>query len=201
MPKVSPEYRDERRAHILAAARRCFLRDGFHETSMRDLVAEAGMSSGAVYRYFDSKDAVMAAIAEENLDEIVAIVRESAEHGRHGVGAVLAAALEFVGARQAADGFGAIALHVWSEALRNPALAARLRDSFDAAGHALAEIARAGSAAGAESSPDDLASVLLCVLPGYLLQATIRGGDAVRGIPDAVRALFPRDAGAPSDLQ
>src|ERR1700758_1168029 len=110
MPKVSAQYRDERRAHILAAARRCFVRDGFHQTSMQDLVREAGMSSGAVYRYFDSKDAMILAIAEENLDEIAAI-----------------------------------ALVVWSEALRNPALAARLRESFDAAGEALAETARTSS--------------------------------------------------------
>jgi TetR/AcrR family transcriptional regulator, transcriptional repressor of aconitase len=181
----------------MAAARRCFVRDGFHETSMQDLVREAGMSSGAVYRYFDSKDAVILAIAEENLDEVVTIVRESVEHDRCGVGAALAAALEFVAARHADDGFGAIALLVWSEALRNPALAARLRQSFDAAGRTLAEIARAGSAAPAEPAPEALANVLLCVLPGYLLQVTLRGGDAVKAIPGAVRTLWPIDADTP----
>ena len=133
MPKVSAQYRDERRAHILAAARRCFVRDGFHQTSMQDLVREAGMSSGAVYRYFASKDAMIVAIAEENLDQIVAIVQESVQHGAD-LGGALAAALEFVSARHAEDGFAAIALVVWSEALRNSALAARLQESFDAAG-------------------------------------------------------------------
>jgi TetR/AcrR family transcriptional regulator, transcriptional repressor of aconitase len=191
VPKISAQYRDERRAHILAAARRCFVRDGFHQTSMQDLVREAGMSSGAVYRYFASKDAMIVAIAEENLDQIVAIVQESVEHGAD-LGAALASALEFVSARHAEDGFAAIALVVWSEALRNPALAARLQESFDAAGEALAETARAGApTATVVLTPDVLAKTLLCVLPGYLLQVAIRGADAVAPIPDAVRELFP----------
>jgi TetR/AcrR family transcriptional regulator, transcriptional repressor of aconitase len=191
VPKVSAQYRDERRAHILAAARRCFVRDGFHQTSMQDLVREAGMSSGAVYRYFPSKDAMIVAIAEENLDQIVAIVRESVAHGAD-VGAALAAALEFASSRHTDDGFAAIALVVWSEALRNPALAVRLRESFDQAGEVLAQTARAGSPTGTELAPDLLAKTLLCVLPGYLLQVAIRGADAVASIPDAVRELFPQ---------
>ncbi|HYB39615.1 MAG TPA: TetR/AcrR family transcriptional regulator [Mycobacterium sp.] len=192
MPKVSPQYRDERRAQILGAARRCFVRDGFHQTSMQDLVREAGMSSGAVYRYFDSKDAMIVAIAEENLDQVVTIVRESVEHGAT-VGAALASALEYVSARHADEGFGAIALLVWSEALRNPTLAVRLREAFDAAGEALTQIARASSVTGSELAPEALTNMLLCVLPGYLLQVTIRGADAVKTVPDAVRALIPTD--------
>jgi AcrR family transcriptional regulator len=189
VPKVSAQYRDERRAHILAAARRCFVRDGFHQTSMQDLVREAGMSSGAVYRYFTSKDAMIIAIAEENLDQIVEIVRESVAHGAD-LGAALAAALDFASSRHADDGFAAIALVVWAEALRNPALAVRLRESLDQAAEALAQTARAGSPGSAELAPDTLAKTLLCVLPGYLLQLAIRGADAVAPIPAAVRELF-----------
>jgi TetR/AcrR family transcriptional regulator, transcriptional repressor of aconitase len=191
VPKVSAQYRDERRAHILEAARRCFVRDGFHQTSMQDLVREAGMSSGAVYRYFPSKDAMIVAIAEENLDQIVAIVRDSVAHGAD-LGAALGAALEFASSRHADDGFAAIALVVWSEALRNPALAARLRESFDEAGAALTDTARS-SPTNTKLAPDALAKLLLCVLPGYLLQVAIRGPDAVAPIPDAVRELFPSD--------
>jgi TetR/AcrR family transcriptional regulator, transcriptional repressor of aconitase len=157
---------------------------------MQDLIREAGMSSGAVYRYFTSKDSMIVAIAEENLDQIVAIVQESVQHGDD-LGAVLAAALEFLSARHADDGFAAIALIVWSEALRNPALAARLQESFDAAGEALAETARASSSTRTKLAPDVLAKALMCVLPGYLLQIAIGGADAVAPIPDAVRELFP----------
>src|ERR1700761_4112436 len=119
---------------------------------MQDLVREAGMSAGAVYRYFASKDAMIIAIAENNLDQIVAIVRESVAHGAD-LGSALAAALEFASSRHADDGFAAIALVVWSEALRNPALATRLRESFDEAGAALTETARSLPTS-AELAPD-----------------------------------------------
>jgi AcrR family transcriptional regulator len=190
VPKISAQYRDERRAHILAAARRCFVRDGFHQTSMQDLVREADLSSGAVYRYFASKDAMIVAIAEDNLDQVVAIVQESVQHGAD-LGAALAAALEFVSVRHAEDGFAAIALVVWAEALRNPALAARLQETFDAAGEALAETAKADAPTAAALTPQVMAETVLCVLPGYLMQLAIRGADAVAPIPDAVRELFP----------
>ena len=52
MPKVSDAHRAARRRQILDAARRRFVRNGFHATSMQDIFAEAGLSAGAVYRYF-----------------------------------------------------------------------------------------------------------------------------------------------------
>ena len=56
---------DERRSHILDAARTCFSRSGFHRTSMQEICAEAKMSPGGLYRYFASKDAIIEAIAQE----------------------------------------------------------------------------------------------------------------------------------------
>ena len=47
----------DRRARILDAAERCFVRSGFHRTTMQDVAAEAGMSPGNLYRYFASKEA------------------------------------------------------------------------------------------------------------------------------------------------
>jgi AcrR family transcriptional regulator len=185
MPKVTQEYRDERRAHILAAARRCFVRDGFHQTSMQALVSEAGLSSGAVYRYFPSKDAMIEAIAEQNLEEVTAVLRDSLASGLS-VGDAMACVLRHVGARHAEDGFAAIALLVWSEALRNPALAARLQACNKTAARALSEKHPAGRV----PSPEALADLLLCVLPGYLMQLAIRGPDALDAIPATVEALI-----------
>jgi hypothetical protein len=82
---------------------------------------------------------------------------------------------------------------VWSEALRNPALALRLRESMEAATNTLAEADRASSVRDAELAPELLANTLMCVLPGYRLQLTMRGADAVKAIPNTVRALVPID--------
>src|ERR1700744_2230684 len=129
MPKVTQQYRDARRDQILGAARRCFLRDGFHSASMQDLFAEAGLSAGAVYRYFASKDEVIVAIAEENMREVLATVHElaSGTPGRS-LAEVMAGLMALVRARDAADDLGSMAVLVWAEALRNPALARQLRE-------------------------------------------------------------------------
>src|SRR3569833_792948 len=63
MPRVSDDHLERRRQQILDAARRCFLRKGFHLTSMQDVFAESGLSAGAVYRYFKSKNEIITAIA------------------------------------------------------------------------------------------------------------------------------------------
>ena len=63
MPRVSEEHVTARREQILEAARACFRRNGLHNTSMQDRIHEAGLSVGAVYRYFKSKDEIINAIA------------------------------------------------------------------------------------------------------------------------------------------
>src|SRR5215831_13216405 len=76
LPKVSPMRRanvqahSDRRAEILSAAQRCFVRAGFHGASMQDICAEAGMSPGNLYRYFPSKEALIAGIAERDRAEV-----------------------------------------------------------------------------------------------------------------------------------
>lgn len=61
----------DRRAEILDAAERCFARAGFHRASMQDICTEAGMSPGNLYRYFPSKEALIAGICERNRADAV----------------------------------------------------------------------------------------------------------------------------------
>src|SRR3954454_10042846 len=60
----------DRRDEILEAAERCFVRAGFHQTSMQEICAEAGMSAGNLYRYFPSKEAIISGIAERDRAEL-----------------------------------------------------------------------------------------------------------------------------------
>src|ERR1700742_4519168 len=97
MPKRSQEYRDARREQILSAAKRCFVRNGFHETSMQDLFAEAGLSAGAVYRYSASKDEVILAIAQENMSEVMTLISDlPADPKRDGIAATLSPVLDLL---------------------------------------------------------------------------------------------------------
>src|SRR5215468_392665 len=70
MPRVSEAHLAARRQQILDAARTCFMRNGFHQTSMQDVIAEADLSVGAVYRYFKSKNDLVEAIAGQYAEQI-----------------------------------------------------------------------------------------------------------------------------------
>lgn len=69
MPKLKPEVQSARRERILDAAEQCFARMGFHRTTMHDICKEAGVSAGAVYVYFGSKEALIAGICERDRAE------------------------------------------------------------------------------------------------------------------------------------
>lgn len=64
------ELEKNRKAEILAAAGRCFVRAGLHAASMRQICAEANLSAGAVYNYFPSKEAIIEGLADQERDEI-----------------------------------------------------------------------------------------------------------------------------------
>ena len=66
MRRPNTQRQADRRTGILDAAEHCFARSGFHQTSMQEICAEAGMSPGNLYRYFPSKEAIIAAIAERD---------------------------------------------------------------------------------------------------------------------------------------
>ena len=68
-----PDHKQEQRKRILDAAMVCFGRDGFHGASMQKICAEAGMSPGALYRYFPSKESIIAAIVEGERSERLAM--------------------------------------------------------------------------------------------------------------------------------
>lgn len=65
VPRPAKDLRDQlRRDQIIAAARSCVVRHGFHGATMAEIAAAAGMSVGQIYRYFCSKEAIVHAIVE-----------------------------------------------------------------------------------------------------------------------------------------
>ncbi len=65
-----------RRRQVLEAASLCFRRHGFHACSMAQISGEAGMSVGHIYRYFTGKEALIAAIVREDVEEILQEIDE-----------------------------------------------------------------------------------------------------------------------------
>ncbi len=94
MPKLKPETLEARRQQILDAAEACFASAGFHRTTMQDICGRAGLSAGAVYSHFESKEDLIAGIAEREAssfadklacaaaksDDLLAALEDIAEH-------------------------------------------------------------------------------------------------------------------------
>ncbi|AOO79758.1 TetR/AcrR family transcriptional regulator [Bosea vaviloviae] len=115
----------ERHIRILDAAESVFARAGFHAATMHDVAVEAGMSPGNLYRYFASKDAIIAGMAERDRAQIAADFTQLDP-----AGAVLDQ-LEDLGRRhmiQKPREKAIIALQIWAEAARNPAMASMCAD-------------------------------------------------------------------------
>lgn len=76
MPKITPAHEQHRRAQILAAAMTCFARQGYHATSMDDVVRESGLSVGAIYSYFPSKEDLFLALSDDRANQTLAHLNE-----------------------------------------------------------------------------------------------------------------------------
>ncbi|MFN7128043.1 MAG: TetR/AcrR family transcriptional regulator [Brevundimonas sp.] len=65
----------ERRQTLIDAARALFVKQGFHQTGMAELAAASGIKMGQIYRDFDSKDDIIAAICEQDISLLLSDVR------------------------------------------------------------------------------------------------------------------------------
>jgi AcrR family transcriptional regulator len=74
MPRITPAVRTERRQAIIEAAWRCAARKGFADLTVDEVCAAAGVSKGAFYGYFDSKQALLLALLEEDAAFLDAIM-------------------------------------------------------------------------------------------------------------------------------
>lgn len=63
MPKVTEEHKERRRQEILEGAKRCFARYGYEGATVAKLEEEVGLSRGAIFNYFESKEALFLAVA------------------------------------------------------------------------------------------------------------------------------------------
>jgi AcrR family transcriptional regulator len=69
---------DERRAELLEAARKLFVRDGFADVSVSRIVRDIGVAQGTFYYYFDSKEAVLDALVQAHVQEVAVRLAEVA---------------------------------------------------------------------------------------------------------------------------
>jgi len=167
MPRLTERTRDARRRQILDAARRRFARNGFHATSMHDIFTEAGLSAGAVYSHFSGKDEIVAAIA----DEVIDAVTEALAPATAGDPPSLDDLFEHLFTTLQRANVDTIAITVWAEAVRDPALGRRLSTRYRRMRHQLTELVAAHQRRGtidSQTSASAVAEVLTALGPAFL---------------------------------
>ena len=184
MPRVTAAHEQEVRDRIVAAASRVFGQKGYHNSTIADVCRESGLSVGAIYTYFPSKDALFRQscdlIAARGLDDLAARlagVTTTLERIRIAIGLYVETIDEYAGAP------GQVSLiQAWAEADREPGvremLAAR-RERLVGAGQLLLRQGMASGELPAWLDVDAVTRGFLALLDGLLLQR-IEAGAAYR---------------------
>lgn len=174
MPKVSQEHLDARRTQILDAATDCFAQQGFHATTMQDVLSRSGLSAGAVYRYFRGKNDLVAAVAERVLAGAHAhlepvLLAESVPTPADAVHGVVAA----IDPDGEHDRPLRMAVQVWGEALRDENLARLAGSGYGEIRALFVRYAERAIDAGLLPAGTDATaagSAYFSLVPGYMLQ-------------------------------
>jgi TetR/AcrR family transcriptional regulator, repressor for uid operon len=175
MSQLQTDSVPDRRSQILEAALVCFAKHGFHQASMHDISAEAGISVGLIYRYFENKEAVISAMAARHKEEI----QQMLERARQAPS--LLESLEILFTAHCCENeprlISAFVVDLYAEASRNPHVADLVRDVLETAMNGVRGlIARAPEAQdiGNNLTPDDLAELIFAVARGMLMLDVLR---------------------------
>ena len=175
MSQPQIESSPDRRTQILDAALVCFAKRGLHQASMHDISAEAGISVGLIYRYFENKDAVISAMADRHKNEI----HEVLERARQAPSLLESLEILFTAhcCEDAPQVVSAFVVDLYAEASRNPHVADLVRDVLQTAMAGVTElISRAPEAQNTMRglSPSEMAELIFAVARGMLMLDVLR---------------------------
>jgi TetR/AcrR family transcriptional repressor of uid operon len=190
---------DARCRQVLDAAALCFAQNGFHGTSMTELARAAGMSVGHIYHYFDSKEALIAALVDSELrkqlarfetlrqqDDVLQALVDGAEEG-------LAARLDPTQA--------GLRLEILAEAGRNPKIAAVVQAADDATRRTLRDVvAKALPGSVPARALDARVELVIAIFEGMMIRAVrhpaLDRAGVLAALKPAIRHILAPDRGA-----
>ena len=190
--KADPALAENRRREILDAAGRCFVRRGLHATSMREILAESRLSTGAVYNYFDSKEAIIEAMAARERLEIseLAAYLETATDPRTAILEAVAAIIDECSADDAR-----LSVEMLAEGSRNDRVKAAivqndtaLRDAFLAA---IKRGQRDGQIA-SDMAPTALLEAIVAIYEGFIGRMAFDSSTNRGKLVSAARSVLQR---------
>jgi AcrR family transcriptional regulator len=172
----------DRRSQILEAALVCFAKRGFHQASMHDISAEAGISVGLIYRYFENKEAVISAMADCHKQEIAEVLERARQ------APTLLESLEILFTAHCTENeprvLSAFVVDLYAEASRNPRVADLVRGVLETAMAGVTElISRAPEAQNTARglSATELAELIFAVARGMLMLDVLQPQEMTAG--------------------
>ncbi len=196
LPKVSEEYLNSQRSRILSAAVETFAQLGFQQATIQDICKRAGISHGALYRYFLSKEALVEATAEKLRQDFMGGFEQAATQDKsfaEVLDSLAPGSYEWIKA-PGASMYLAISVQWWAEATANEAMRAPLVEGFfDVWRDALANIIERAQIRGevrADIEPTALARVFLSIYYGLVLQKALDPSVDVSAYEHATSALY-----------
>jgi AcrR family transcriptional regulator len=194
MPKITDLQRETRRQQILDAARRCFSRDGFHNTTTADIVRESGVSQGTLYVYFTTKDDIILALADDRhqAEAFVSALAQSEQDPIEGLAVLLELHGDSLVDRHRLDA-RRVGVQGWAEALRNPVVHDSISRNIATVRQEIAGLIARGQAAGqirAEVEPLAVAQVLIALFQGLTLSAALHGDAELAGVGVVIRDMI-----------
>jgi TetR/AcrR family transcriptional repressor of uid operon len=165
----------DRPTQILDAAVACFAKRGFHQASMHDISAEAGISVGLIYRYFQNKEAVISAMADRHKSQIQEILERArqAPNLRESLETLFTAHCGETEPQVTA----AFVVDLFAEASRNTHVAELVSDVCDTAMAGVTDlIARSPEARSSDLTPREMAELIFAVNDGMLLRGVLNVG-------------------------
>lgn len=200
MRTVNPQKAEIRKREILEAAKSCFEQKGFHATTMAEICTRANISPGALYRYFDSKEAIIESMSQEN--------------SFRAIEAFETALLEIRAGRDFADAFnelldgiianycnrehGAMAAELIAEAMRNQTFADGCSRAYFELHQKLIAIIDCGQdicAVSKNINANEASTMIMAAIDGLVLRLAFCGDISTENTSDWLKNMFMRYLG------
>jgi AcrR family transcriptional regulator len=171
-----------RKIKILEAAVTCFLEKGYHQTGVRDIVGQAGISLGNLYNHFKGKEAILVFIAEIEGQELSAFIDRLS--GNDDPRIRLEWFIQKYAVYVALPENALLGVEILTEALRNPTIADVFGRNRDQLITALADCLTQGGKSGvfaSQADPSVVACMILDALEGQGLRSlSLSSGDLAK---------------------
>jgi len=196
MPKLATDVKQQRRQNLVDAAWRCVARGGYRSLTVDDVCAEAGLSKGAFYTYFDQKQDLLLALLDDDATGLSDLIADAAnqpsgvEQIRRFVAALVDRGSDAAAVQLRAD--------LWAEIPSEEAVRLRFLDAMQQRRIRLAGLITAAVAADelVEVPANALAAVFLALGDGLMLHRALdptgfRWSNVRRAIDEILEGLRP----------